>query len=110
MEIIKTFGDWQKKDLFNASEGAGELLKDQADGLILDIDKVCVIRDTKEDGKAVDIMHILTKEGTLYSTSSPTLQKTVLNAVDFMETHNLRFVLFRSMSKAGRTFINVRLE
>ena len=109
MEIVKTYGEWDKTELFNASEGAGELLKDQADGLLLDIKKLCIIRDTKEDGKTVDIMHIQTKEGALYSTSSPTMQKTVLKAIEFMETHELKFALFRSMSKAGRTFLNVKL-
>lgn len=112
MEIKKQYGDFTKQEIFNLSQGTGELLKNQPDGLILDIDRLVILTDTKEirgEVKEKDIMHIITKEGQIYSTESPTVQSTILQAIDFMETHNLKFSLFRSESKSGRVFMNVSL-
>ena len=112
MEIKKQYGDFTKQEIFNLSQGTGELLKNQPDGLILDIDRLVILTDTKEirgEVKEKDIMHIITTEGTIYSTESPTVQSTILQAIDFMETHNLKFSLFRSESKSGRVFMNVSL-
>lgn len=108
MEVVKQYGDFNKAEIFNLMQGNGVLLKNVDEGAIIDIDRLVIIRDdSKETPK--DIMHVQTVDGNIYSTESPTVQATILSAIDFMETHKLKFSLYRQQSKAGRTFMNVKL-
>lgn len=113
MKIVVQYGDFTKAEIFNLTKGAGTLLKNVEDGKIIDIEKLVVIQDDKlsKDGeiKTTDIMHIVAKDGVTYSTESPTFQKTVLDAVEFMETEQLTFELVRQKSKAGRVFMDAKL-
>lgn len=110
MEIIKQYGDFTKQEIFNLTQGGGQLLKNADDGTILEIERIIVIKDdTQPDKDPKEIMHIQTTEGTFYTTESPTVQTTINLAINFMETHKLKFQLYRSQSKAGRTYMNVRL-
>lgn len=113
MEILNQYGDFTKAEIFNTSKKGGQLLKNESDGLVMDVDRLLVVMDTKQqaDGtvKTNQIMHIFTKSGGVYTTESPTLQETLLAAVDFMETHNLKFVLRKKRSKNNREFMDVDL-
>lgn len=113
MKIVVQYGDFTKQEIFNLTKGEGTLLKNVEDGKIIDIEKLVVIQDDKvtKDGevKTSDIMHIISKDGNTYSTESPTFQKTVLDAVEFMETEQLTFELVRQKSKAGRVFMDAKL-
>ena len=113
MEILNQYGEFSKAEIFNTSKKGGQLLKNESDGLVMDVDRLLVVMDTKQqaDGtvKTNQIMHIFTKSGDVYTTESPTLQETLLAAVDFMETHNLKFVLRKKRSKNNREFMDVDL-
>lgn len=109
MEIIKQYGDFTKQELFNLSQGNTQLLKSVPDGTMINIDRMVILRVESGDGKEKEIMHIQTVDGNIYSTESPTVQTTINMAINFMETHKLTFELYRSTSKAGRQFMNVRL-
>lgn len=108
MEVLSQYGDFSKAEIFNLMQGNGVLLKNVDDGTIIDIDRLIIIRDDSKEA-AKDIMHIQTTDGNIYSTESPTVQATIAAAISFMETHNLKFSLYRQQSKAGRTFMNVKL-
>lgn len=113
MQIVKQYGEFSKAEIFNLTKGSGTLLKNVEAGTVIEIDKLVVIQDDKvsRDGeiKTSDIMHIIATDGKVYSTESPTFESTVLEAVDFMETHKLKFELVRQKSKAGRTFMDAKL-
>lgn len=113
MEILNQYGDFTKTEIFNTCMKGGELLKNQQAGLVMDVDRLLVVMDkkTSADGteKINQIMHIFTTSGDVFTTGSPTLQETVLKAVDFMETHNLKFVLQKKRSKNNREFMDVDL-
>lgn len=111
MQILNQYGDFTKAEIFNVGTKGGRLLKNEQDGLVMDVDRLLVIMDkstTKEgEEKAKEIMHIFTTDGAIYTTESPTLQETLLSAVDFMETHKLKFVLRKKRSKNNREFMDV---
>ena len=113
MKIVVQYGDFTKAEIFNLTKGSGTLLKNVDEGTVIEIDKLVVIQDDKvtKDGevKTTDIMHIIAKDGNTYSTESPTFQRTVLDAVEFMETEQLTFELVRQKSKAGRVFMDAKL-
>lgn len=113
MQIVKQYGEFSKAEIFNLTKGSGTLLKNVEAGTVIEIEKLVVIQDDKvsRDGeiKTSDIMHIIATDGKVYSTESPTFESTVLEAVDFMETHKLKFELVRKKSKAGRTFMDAKL-
>lgn len=113
MQIVKQYGEFTKPEIFNLTKGAGQLLKNVESGKIIDIDRLVIIRDDKvsPDGeiKTSDIMHIIAADGSVYTTESPTFQRTVLDAVEFMETEKLKFELVREKSKAGRTYMDAKL-
>ena len=113
MEILNQYGEFTKSEIFNTCKKGGRLLKNEQDGLVMDVDRLLVVMDTKQNGdgttKVHQIMHIFTKGGDMYTTESPTLQETLLAAVDFMETHKLKFVLRKRRSKNNREFMDVDL-
>lgn len=113
MEILNQYGVFTKTEIFNACMKGGELLKNQPAGLIMDVDRLVVVMDKKTSADGTErvnqIMHIFTTSGDVYTTESPTLQETVLKAVDFMETHKLKFVLQKKRSKNNREFMDVDL-
>lgn len=113
MEILNQYGEFSKIEIFNTGMKGGNFLKDEQDGLIIDVDKLLVILDkstTKDGEKTVkEIMHIFTTDSAIYTTESPTLQETLLDAIDFMGTHKLKFVLRKKRSKNDREFMDVDL-
>lgn len=113
MQILNQYGDFTKQEIFNTVRKGGRLLKNEDPGLVMDVARLLVINDKKTgaDGteKVSQIMHIFTKEGDVYTTESPTLQETLLEAVDYMGTHELKFVLLKKRSKNNREFMDVDL-
>lgn len=113
MEILNQYGDFSKSEIFNVSKKGGRLLKDEQAGLIMEVERLLVVMDKKTAADGTEstksIMHIFTKSGDVYTTESPTLQETLLSAVDFMGTHELKFVLQKKRSKNNREFMDVDL-
>lgn len=113
MQILNQYGEFTKQEIFNTAKKGGRLLKNEEAGLVMDVARLLVINDkkTSADGteKVSQIMHIFTKEGDVYTTESPTLQETLLDAVDYMGTHELKFVLLKKKSKNNREFMDVDL-
>ena len=59
--------------------------------------------------KEKNILHIRTASGDVFTTESPTVIRTLGDAVVFMETHELTFRLIRGTSKNGRVFMDLEL-
>ena len=115
MEIKEKFGPLTKAQLFNMSKGINcTLLKNVEDNTEFDVRSAVIMTDVKLDvhtgePKAKDILHILTPDGEIYTTESPTVIETFTMAAEYMETVNLRFRLTRQKSKNGRTFMDLEL-
>lgn len=117
MEIKKKWGNITKAMLFNMSKGNGcTLLKNVDEGTQFKCAAACIMTDNKgldiETGKekTKDILHIVTTDGAIYTTESPTVIGTFTDACTFMEDHELEFTLFRAKSKNGRQYMDLRLE
>lgn len=113
MKVKKQFGEFDKKEVFNLNKSGGTLLKNIPDGTEFKVDRAIIITDEYADKatgevKEKDILHIICGDEA-YSTESPTVMETFENAVEYMETVNLKFRLIRQSSKNGRVFMDFDL-
>jgi hypothetical protein len=84
-------------------------------GQILDIDKWLIYSDANEDknaeAKEQQILSIMTKEGEVFATNSPTFIKDFQKLVDLFNSSNEKvekIEIISGLSKAGRTFITCK--
>lgn len=114
MQVLQKWGNFTKGELFNISKGQGcALMKNVEEGKVFTVTGACVLKDeavSAESGevKEKQILHIRTDEA-VYTTESPTIIETFIDAVDFMEDYKLKFKLLRQKSKNGRLFMDLEL-
>lgn len=104
MEIILASKELNKKEVFQLTHSDHKGLKDVETGTQFVVSQYTHFVD---DGKEIAVIY--TKDGESFSTTSPTVIKTMEEAFECMETYNLTFELTRNVSKNGRTFMNVNL-
>lgn len=104
MEIILSSKELDKKELFQLTHSGHKGLKEVETGTQFSVAQYTHFVD---DGKEIAVIY--TADGESFSTTSPTVIKTMEEAFDCLETFELTFELTRSVSKNGRTFMNVNL-
>lgn len=104
MEIITSSKELDKKEIFQLTHSDHKGLKDVETGTQFDVRQYAHFVD---DGKEIAVIY--TEDGESFSTTSPTVIKTMEEAFECMETYDLTFELTRNVSKNGRTFMNVNL-
>lgn len=115
MKVKEKYGAFTKGEMFNLSKGVGcTLMKKVPDGTEFDVTGFIIMTDEQaniETGetKEKDILHIRCADGQVLTTESPTIIRTLMDAVEFMETCLLKFKLIRATSKNGRQFMDLEL-
>lgn len=115
MQVKQKIGNFTKGEMFNYSKGVGcTLMKKVPDSTEFDVSGIIIMTDEQinpETGETreKDILHIRCADGQVLTTESPTVISTLLDAISFMETHELRFRLMRQTSKNGRQFMDLEL-
>lgn len=115
MKVKEKIGAFTKGEMFNLSKGVGcTLMKKVADATEFDVTGYIIMTDEQvnpETGetKEKDILHIRCADGQVLTTESPTIIRTLCDAVEFMETCELKFKLIRATSKNGRQFMDLEL-
>lgn len=109
MEVLKQSRDFDKKELYQVAHNDHIKLKDVPSDIIIHLTDFISYVDDK--GTEVMILYHTTDDGenVTVSTTSPTVMKSVIEAYNYFETARLDFILRRSQSKAGRTFMNVEV-
>jgi len=109
MEVLKQSRDFDKKELYQVAHNDHIKLKDVPSDSIIHLTDFISYVDDK--GTEVMILYHTTDDGenVTVSTTSPTVMKSVIEAYNYFETARLDFILRRSQSKAGRTFMNVEV-
>lgn len=115
MEIIRTSREFDKKEIFKATHDNHDLLKNAPDGLELHVDDFILYRtddvvndETGEIKRKGSIILIIYNGNTSYATSSSTVIKTLIEAINFIG-NDLTVKLVRQQSKNGRTFMNFEI-
>lgn len=110
MKIVKQSREFDKREMFKMANDNHVLMKNLPDDTVINVTDY--VHYTTDDDKEVAIFYhtnIETGEVVTIATSSPTVIKTAESAYDYMGTYDLQFILTRSQSKAGRTYMNFLL-
>jgi hypothetical protein len=115
MEILTASAQLSTEDKYYLTMSPDIQKMSDQQGQILDIDKWLIYSDANEDknaeAKEQHILSIMTKDGEVFATNSPTFIKDFQKLVDLFNSSNEKvekIEIISGLSKAGRTFITCK--
>ena len=108
MEIIKSAGELNKKEIYALTRGKAQSLKDCA-GMVITPGKWMLYTDQNSKGEDVEILSIMDVDGEVYTTTSPTFKDEFDYIAGLMDGEDYQIEVYNGTSKSGRTFINCSL-
>lgn len=105
MEIIKKSAEFSKKDQYKMTlSPAIKKMKDII-GTVFDVKAYCVYNDENSTGEEVEVLSIMTADGEVFATNSPTFKRDFDKIVELMDGEDITIEVISGTSKAGRDFI-----
>lgn len=109
MTIIKTSKELTKRESYKLTlDPAIEKMKDLI-GIQIGVSAYCLYSDVNKDGKEVEVLSIMDKDGVVCATNSETFKKDFMNIADLMGGEDYTIEIISGQSKAGREFITCTL-
>lgn len=109
MTIIEKSRELSKKDFYMMTlSPAIKKMKDSV-GTVLDVDATVLYSDVNSDGKEVEVLSIMTKDGDVYATNSPTFKRDFQQIAELMAGEDYSIEVISGTSKADREFITCTL-
>ena len=109
MEIMKKSAEFSKKEQYKMTQSpAIKKMKDVV-GVVMDVKAFCLYADENSDGKQVEILSIMTADGDVYATNSPTFKRDFDKIAELMDGEDFAIEVISGTSKAGRDFITCTL-
>lgn len=78
-------------------------------GVQIDVSAYCFYKDVNKDGKEVEVLSIMDKDGGVCATNSETFKRDFMNIVELMDGEEFAIEVISGESKAGREFITCTL-
>lgn len=78
-------------------------------GLQIDVSAYCFYKDVNKDGKEVEVLSIMDKDGCVCATNSDTFKRDFMKIAELMDGEEYTIEVIRGQSKAGREFITCTL-
>ena len=78
-------------------------------GVQIEVSAYCFYKDVNKDGKEVEVLSIMDKDGGVCATNSDTFKRDFMNIADLMDGDDYTIEIIRGKSKAGREFITCTL-
>lgn len=106
MNIIKQNRELTAAEIYKMTKGASIQKVSENAGEAFDVDAYIIYEDEKEDS-ITEILSILTKDGEVYATNSPTFQREFNDLVSIFEMTKEALPpikIVEGLSKSGRTF------
>lgn len=111
MEIIKSSKEFNKRELYKLTKGDTESIQNAA-GLVINLDCFIEYADVNQKGEEVEILAIMDKSGTVYSTISQTFKQRFYEIIDIFGTGEELpgIMVTEGRSKAGRSYMSCTIE
>lgn len=109
MELISTVTS--KAEKYKIRSGAGTRQMKDYVGTVLDIDKIDQYTTTRDSGEEAVCTSIITKDGDVYQSLSPTIAKCCATMFDTFgeEINTVNVRISEGKSKGGRAFLGLEL-
>lgn len=107
--IIKSNKDLNKREIYKMTmDPAIKKMKDFI-GAQIDVAAYCLYKDMNKDGKEVEVLSVMDKDGGVCATNSDTFKRDFLNLAALMDDDDYTIEVISGQSKAGREFITCTL-
>lgn len=107
--IIKSNKELTKRESYKLTlDPAIKKMKDFI-GVQIEVAAYCLYKDVNKDGKEVEVLSIMDKDGGVCATNSDTFKRDFMNIVDLMDGDDYAIEIISGQSKAGREFITCTL-
>ena len=106
MNIIKTIPEeLSKKALYDLTMSPKSRKMSECEGSVLEIKAACIYADTDRNGELRTVLSVLTPEGEIFATNSPTFREDFERMVDLFGPDGVTAIeIISGTSKAGRKF------
>ena len=78
-------------------------------GVQIEVAAYCLYKDVNKDGKEVEVLSIMDKDGGVCATNSNTFKRDFMNIADLMDGEDYTIEIISGQSNAGREFITCTL-
>ena len=78
-------------------------------GVQIEASDYCFYKDVNKDGKEVEVLSIMDKDGGVCATNSETFKRDFMNIAELMDGEEYTIEIISGQSKAGREFITCTL-
>ena len=78
-------------------------------GVQINVAAYCLYKDVNKDGKEVEVLSIMDKDGGVCATNSDTFKRDFMNIAKLMDGDDYTIEIISGQSKAGREFITCTL-
>ena len=78
-------------------------------GVQIEVAAYCLYQDVNKDGKEVEVLSIMDKDGGVCATNSETFKRDFMDIADLMDGEDYAIEIISGQSKAGRMFITCTL-
>ena len=78
-------------------------------GVQIEVAAYCLYKDVNKDGKEVEVLSIMDKDGGVCATNSDTFKRDFMNIANLMDGEDYAIEIISGQSKAGREFITCTL-
>ena len=103
--IIKSNKELTKRESYKLTlDPAIRKMKDFI-GVQIEVAAYCLYKDVNRDGKEVEVLSIMDKDGGVCATNSETFKRDFMNIAELMDGEEYTIEIISGQSKAGREFI-----
>ena len=107
--IIKSNKELNKRESYKLTlDPAIKKMKDFI-GVQIDVAAYCLYKDVNKDGKEVEVLSIMDKDGGVCATNSDTFKRDFMNIANLMDGEDYAIEIISGQSKAVREFITCTL-
>ena len=111
MKVLKASKELTKIEQYMLTVDKGtESMKNVPDGMSIPVSVWCSYEDEKEDGTHIEITSIMDTSGKVYSFQSETFRKSLVRIHDVFGDEQYAIIKESGKTKAGRDFIDCRLD
>ena len=107
--IIKSNKELTKRESYKLTlDPSIKRMKDLI-GVQIEVAGFCLYKDVNKDGKEVEVLSVMDKDGDVYATNSETFKRDFMNIAELMDGECYTIEIISGQSKAGREFITCTL-
>ena len=107
--IIKSNKELTKRESYKLTlDPAIKKMKDFI-GVQIEVAAYCIYKDVNKDGKEVEVLSIMDKDGGVCATNSETFKRDFMNIEELMDGEEYTIEIISGQSKSGREFITCTL-